>query len=102
MIGLTIAGCGIGAAVFWLVLQVRPPKPDALVMLARFDAAQEGTRTRRVDTGSTRKSAAGAETRIGRWVAVELERRGIMLTSLRQDLALTGQSFIVSHGWFME
>ena len=45
MIGLTIAGCGIGAALFWLVLQFRPPKPDALVMLARFDAAQEAPDT---------------------------------------------------------
>ena len=67
-------------------------------MLARFDAAQEGTRTRRVETGSTRKSAAGAESRIGRRVAVELERRGIMLTSLRQDLALNGQSFDAAMG----
>lgn len=100
MIGMVVAGVGVGAALFWLIVQIRPPKPDALVMLARFDAAQAGTLTpRRIDTStSAMKSAVGAETRLGRWFAIELERRGITLTSLRQDLALNGQSFDATMG----
>jgi tight adherence protein C len=91
MIGLTLIGCAIGAAVFFLIVQIRPPRPDPLVMLARFDQAQTGTVAQTEATPA--KSAAGAETRLGRWVSMELARRGIPYTSLRQDLALNGQNF---------
>ena len=88
---MTLVGVAFGATLFMLILQVRPPKPDPLVMLARYDQAQAAA-PRRAET-SVATAGAGAETRLGRWVAVELARRGITYTSLRQDLALNGQSF---------
>ena len=91
MIAMTLVGVAFGAALFLLILQVRPPTPDPLVMLARYDQAQAAS-PRRSET-SVAKAGAGAETRLGRWVAGELARRGITYTSLRQDLALNGQSF---------
>src|SRR5690348_5083813 len=97
MIGLTVAVCWIGAALLRLIVQIRPPTPDALVMVARFDAAQTATRPRRLEA-STIRAASGAETRLGRWFASELERRGITMTSLRQDLALNRQSFDATVG----
>jgi Flp pilus assembly protein TadB len=97
MIALTLIGCGIGAAIFLLIVQIRPPKPDPLAMLARFDAAQVPQPVARA-TGSTRGVAAGAETKLGRLVSEELARRGIAYASLRQDLALNGQSFDATMG----
>jgi Flp pilus assembly protein TadB len=91
MIAMTLVGVAFGATLFMLILQVRPPKPDPLVMLARYDQAQAAS-PRRPET-SVAKTGTGAETRLGRWVAGELARRGITYTSLRQDLALNGQSF---------
>lgn len=88
---MTLVGVAFGATLFMLILQVRPPKPDPLVMLARYDQAQAAA-PRRAET-SVATAGAGAETRLGRWVAGELARRGITYTSLRQDLALNGQSF---------
>lgn len=98
MIALTLIGCAIGAALFYLIVQIRPPKPDPLVMLARFDAAQTGQVTRRAETPAPGSAAASAQTRLGRWVSSELARRGIAYTSLRQDLALNGQSFEATMG----
>ena len=97
MIGLTVIGCAIGAAIFLLIVQIRPPKPDPLAMLARFDLAQTPQTPARSEV-STARAAAGAETRLGRWVTAELARRGIAYTSLRQDLALNGQSFDATMG----
>ena len=97
MIGLTVIGCAIGAAIFALIVQIRPPKPDPLAMLARFDLAQTPQSPARSEV-STARAAAGAETRLGRWVNAELARRGIAYTSLRQDLALNGQSFDATMG----
>jgi tight adherence protein C len=96
MIALTLIGCAIGAALFLLIVQIRPPKPNPLVMLARFDATQAGGSERVAQ--STAKNAGGAETRLGRWIGTELARRGITHTSLRQDLALNGQSFEATMG----
>lgn len=96
MIGLTLVGVAFGAFVFMLILQLRPPKPDPLVMLARFDQAQ--TVAPRSETAATTKAGAGMETRLGRWVVGELARRGIAYTSLRQDVALNGQSFEATMG----
>ena len=86
---MTIVGMAFGATLFLLIVQMRPPKPDPLVMLARYDQAQV-VAPRRPETSVAK---AGAETRLGRWVAGELARRGVTYTSLRQDLALNGQSF---------
>ena len=97
MIAMPLIGCAIGAALFYLLVQIRPPKPDPLVMLARFDAAQSSGLARPA-VSFPAASAAGVETRLGRWVSSELSRRGIAYTSLRQDLALTGQSFEATMG----
>jgi tight adherence protein C len=95
MIGMTLIGVAFGATLFVLILQIRPPKPDPLVLLARYDEAQAGSP--RPET-SVAKAGGGAETRLGRWLAAELARRGITYTSLRQDLALNGQSFEATMG----
>ena len=89
MIAMTLVGVAFGATLFMLILQVRPPKPDPLAMLARYDQAQAAS-PRRPENSVAK---AGAETRLGRWVAGELARRGIAYTALRQDVALNGQSF---------
>lgn len=97
MIALTLIGCGLGAAIFLLIVQIRPPRPDPLAMLARFDQAQTAETPARSEI-STSTAAVGAETKLGRWVSMELARRGIAYTSLRQDLALNGQSFDATMG----
>jgi tight adherence protein C len=96
VIAMTLVGLAFGAALFTLVLQVRPPKPDPLVLLARYDAAQAASPLR-PETSSARVGAS-TETRLGRWVAGKLARRGITYTSLRQDLAINGQSFDATMG----
>jgi tight adherence protein C len=96
MIAMTLIGAGIGAALFLLILQVRPPTPDALVQLGRFDASRAGgsdARDARLSGG-----AAGAQARLGHRIGVELARRGISYTTLRQDLALNGQGFDATMG----
>ena len=98
MIGMTLAGAGFGAALFVLIVQLRPPTPDPLVMLARYDQAQARAELDSSWRTPTSKGSAGPETRLGRWVAAELARRGIAYTSLRQDLALNGQSFEATMG----
>jgi tight adherence protein C len=96
VIGLTFVGAATGAVLFWLVVLLRPPTPDPLVMLARFDAARTTTPGRSDPAGPG--VAAGAEARIGQWVSLELARRGVHYTSLRQDLALNGQPFEAAMG----
>jgi len=95
---LTLIGCALGAAIFFLIVQIRPPKPDPLAMLARFDAAQTPPLVAARSDASPRGTAANAETKLGRWVSQELARRGIGYTSLRQDVALNGQSFDATIG----
>ena len=96
MIGLTLVGVAVGGVLFVLIVQLRPPRPDPLVMLARFDRAQ--TVTPRLESPAGKTGGAGLETRLGRWVSAELARRGVAYTSLRQDLALNGQSFEATMG----
>ena len=97
MIVMTLIGSAIGAAIFFLIVRARPPVPDPLVQLARFDAARAGERAAARDTGAS-GGAAGAEARLGHWASMELARRGISYTSLRQDLALNGQTFDATMG----
>ena len=97
MIGLTLIGCAIGATIFFLIVQIRPPKPDPLVMLARFDQAQLPDVSARSESAAT-QAAISAETKLGRRVSTELAHRGIAYTSLRQNLALNGQSFDATMG----
>ncbi len=101
MIAMALVGAGIGAVVFALVWRLVAPRPSALVQLGRFDARHDPTRTPlTLATLSAlgpqvpgRSGLARVQARAGAWVAVQLVRRGVTYTSLRQDLALTGRSF---------
>jgi tight adherence protein C len=97
MIAMTLIGAAIGAALFFLIVRVRPPTPDPLVQLARFDAARAGQRVAAQDAGGV-GGAAGVEARLGHWASMELARRGFSYTTLRQDLALNGQTFDATMG----
>jgi tight adherence protein C len=93
MIQLMLIGAAIGALLFWLACKIVPPKRSPLVGLAQFDAHRRAEPGHEVEDAAARsKAAADAQGRIGHWFAVELQRRGIRYTGLRQDLALTGDS----------
>jgi Flp pilus assembly protein TadB len=94
MIALPLVGAAIGALLFWLFVQVRPPRPDPLVELGRFHLARGAMVGKPVQVGR----AAGLQSRVGRWFALELARRGLAYTTLRQDLALSGQDFDAAIG----
>lgn len=104
MIALPLIGLVIGALVFGLIVVIRPPKLDPLVMLARYDAA----RAAYTGTGAPESPARAAggrgmslvqvPLRVGEKISGELTRRGINYTSLRQDLALCGRSFEAAVG----
>jgi tight adherence protein C len=89
MIGMAIVGAVLGAVLFTLIIKIVPPKRGALVELGQFYAHYRGPEVSAAPT----RSAADTQGRIGAWVSAELARRGIRYTSLRHDLALTGQSF---------
>lgn len=94
MIALTVIGAVIGVLVFWLVVQARPPRPDPLVELGRFYAS----RSAGIGQPATGSEAPGLQSRVGRWFTAELARRGIAYTTLRQDLALSGDRVDVAMG----
>ncbi len=89
MIGMAIVGAVLGAVLFTLIIKVVPPKRGALVELGQFYAHYRGPDVAAAPT----RTDADTQGRIGAWVSAELARRGIRYTSLRHDLALTGQSF---------
>lgn len=95
MIAMIGIGAGLGASVFALVWFLVPRRTSALVQLGRFDArdishppehAPAPGRDGAVETRSGMQARLGGL--LGRWLA----RQGIAVTSLRQDLALTGRS----------
>jgi tight adherence protein C len=90
MTALTLVGAGLGGAVFLLIWRLAAPRPSALVELGRFDAHHNRFRVGALN-GST-SGKRGWQVRTGAWVAAALDRHGIGLTRLRQDLALTGYS----------
>ena len=103
MIWLVLVGAAAGAVLFWLAVQLVPPKDSALTRLGRIDSVLAGTGT----TGSSDlrpfRPAAGAglqtlQTRLGAWLSGLLTRSGVSYTTLRQDLALTGQTFEATIG----
>jgi tight adherence protein C len=95
MTALPLIGCALGATIFGLILVLRPPRVDPLVALARIDAAHADSRP---DPRSHAPTTGGVEGRFGGWLADQLYRRGVRYTTLRQDLALTGQSFDAAMG----
>jgi Flp pilus assembly protein TadB len=90
--GLALVGAALGAVLFALVWHLLPPAPSPLVLLGQFDARYRAAGSV-VAEGQVGWTGRGAETRLGRWVGAELDRRGIAYTTLRQDVALTGRSF---------
>jgi hypothetical protein len=94
MTALPLLGAVTGALVFVLIVLLRPPRVDPLVALARIDAAHRASQ-RDLDVAAVR---VGVEARAGGWIVDQLRRRGVGYTSLRQDLALTGQSFDAAMG----
>jgi tight adherence protein C len=95
MTALPLIGCALGAAIFALIVLLRPPRIDPLVALARIDAAHADNRP--VDRAGI-TAAGNVEARVGGWLAHQLARHGVRYTTLRQDLALTGQSFDAAMG----
>jgi Flp pilus assembly protein TadB len=95
MIVMALLGAGIGAGLFLLVFKLFPPKTSPLTELAQFDAHRRAEAAAELIDSSASGSArtANLEGRIGRWVAAELQMRGLRYMGLRQDLLLTGKSF---------
>ena len=94
MIAMMLVGAAIGALLFAVVMRVAPPRPSALVQLGQLDARHRAISSRTSGSGPAGGDAGGsAQTRMGRVVTAALARRGVAYTSLRQDLALTGQDF---------
>lgn len=99
MTGLIATGAGMGAALFTLIMLLRPPRVDPLVALARIDAAH--IRPERVDARTDPTGTAGwagAQARLGAATSRQLARHGVRYSTLRQDLALSGQSFDAAMG----
>ncbi len=94
MIAMMLVGAVIGALLFAVVVRLAPPRPSALVQLGQLDARHRAISSRTSGSGPAGGDAGGsAQTRMGRVVTAALARRGVAYTSLRQDLALTGQDF---------
>ena len=94
MVGL---GAGLGAAIFALLWGLIPRRTSALVQLGLFDARDTSRPARRVPSlglerdGGTSSGLSGVREWVGARLGEWLVRRGITVTSLRQDLALTGR-----------
>ncbi len=91
----------IGALLLALVLLIRPRRVELSVAIGRFDAARRGDPAGGWpavagvfgDGGTARSGMTAVRDRLGRRLAVALSRRGIALSSQRQDLALLGRSY---------
>lgn len=99
MIPFLVVGAGFGLALFGILVHFVPPRPSVLVQLGRFDAMYYGgaapARARLSQPGDadSDQPGNGAQLRLGRWLTGELNRRGIGYHTLRQDVALSGQSW---------
>jgi len=95
MIRMALLGAALGTLLCWLIVTIAPPRRSPLVGLGQFDAHRRNTTA----SGNHDEFATDArllglmQRRVGRWLAAELNRRGIRYRGLRQDLALTGQAF---------
>jgi len=98
MIAMTLVGAALGGVLFAVLLRLAPPRLSPLVKLGRLDAQyqaagsnREGISGRNQGGLGTGGTGAAVQGRLGRLVAAEFTRRGFSHTTLRQDLALTGQ-----------
>jgi tight adherence protein C len=92
VITMMLIGAGLGGVVFAVIYRYAPRKTSPLVALGQFDARARATASP-VEAPTLRQSGRDVAGRVGQLVACELARRGIANTKLRQDLALTAQSF---------
>jgi tight adherence protein C len=102
MIAMAGVGALIGAVIVGLVWVMFPPRTSPLVTLGRFDAYERaaglGDRGVAPTAGPGSGEPLSWQTRLGRLLGEQLHQRGISYTSLRQDLALTGNSYEVAMG----
>jgi len=100
VIAMALVGAALGAVLFAIVLRLAPPRASPLVQLGQLDAQYRAASAR----GWTGPRAAlarataggGVPTRIGQLLTTQLTRRGVEQTTLRQDLALTGNGLSIS------
>lgn len=96
MIAMTLVGALFGAAVWFLAWTLAPGRTDHVVTLGRLDAARAGTTSTFHPDHSTTHSTAGWgawQRRGGQQLAQSLQRRGVQLARLGQDLTLLDRSF---------
>jgi Flp pilus assembly protein TadB len=86
---MALVGAALGAVLFSLILKIVPPRRSAIVELGQFYAHYRGPDT----AVASSPTASDTQGRIGAWASAELAKRGVRYTSLRHNLALTGQSF---------
>jgi tight adherence protein C len=97
LIVMALVGAALGALLFAVFVALVPPRVSPLVQLGRFDAQMRDTAD---PLSPTPAGAAGSvvtgqgfQARLGNLIADQLRRRGFAYTTLRQDLALTGDTF---------
>lgn len=88
MIPLALVGAAFGASVFAVIWRIASPRASALVQLGQFDARH----TSALPAAPPAAAGTGWWGRVAVWLTMQLTRRGITFTTLRQDLALTGHS----------
>lgn len=77
-----LAGGALGAAVWLLMIAVRPPRVDLVAAAGRWDQR----RSRYPSPGQT--SEQSAKDRVGDWLVREARKRGWAFTAVRHNLAL--------------
>lgn len=97
MIAMALVGAAIGGILLFLVVRLLPARRSNLVVLGQYYAhyrgPQQPTALSRPAGDAVSGTVAGAQGRVGEWVAAQLTAHGIAYGGLREDLALTGQSF---------
>ncbi len=81
-----VAGGALGGAVWLLVVAVRPPRPDLVAAAGRWE--QRRTRYPQADQADDETF----KDQLGHWLVRETRKRGVLFTSIRQDLALMDRS----------
>jgi tight adherence protein C len=92
VIALAAVGAALGAVIFAGIWLLARPRPVVLVVLGRYDARHRTAGPLAplgyLDGDTARRSR---QERAGQWLITRLHERGIHITTLRQDVALTGR-----------
>lgn len=97
-----LLGCGLGVAVCLLLFAVAPPPPGLGVRVQRWERQRRRLDDRPADapghhpTPEGRAGVAQTRLRLGRWLVVRLDERGIGMAKVRADLELL-DSTLESH-----